>query len=456
MMELFSSSAAPAPGSPARRVATQSPSACLWCLALGVWCLFGAWSLELRASERLTLADARATAIKAHPRLTAAEFKALAAKQAVLQARAGQLPTLTGSGVAVGTGDTANTRLAAAGPLSVSTVMERAGLGLNASQLLTDFGRTANQIETARQKSVAEDAGVEATRNLLLLQVSTVYYLALQSQSVLEVARQTVTTREVVLQQVSALASNQLKSALDVSFARVSVEEARLLLARAENDLESSFTALGTLLGEREPRRYELVEEPLPGELPADAAPLVADALRLRPELLRLRAEAEAAASQARADRAVNYPTVSALGSVGLLPFRDNRLEHSYAAAGMVVSLPLYSGGRDTARQRESELKAQSVGETVRDEENTVIRDVRLALLRAQHAYERLALTAKLLAYARTAYDLANARYKLGASSVAELSQAQLNLTAAEIARATARYEYLVLRAVLEFQAGRR
>lgn len=412
------------------------------------------FGLALGASERLSLTEARTSAVKAHPRLTAAEFRALAAKQAILQSRAGWFPMFSGSGVAVGSGDAANTRLAAAGPLSVGTVMERAGLGLNASQLLTDFGRTSSQVETSRAKSRAEDAGVEATRNLLLLQVSTVYYLALQSQSVLNVAKQTVTTREVVLQQVSALASNQLKSELDVSFARVGVEEARLLLARTQNDLESAFTALGTLLGEREPRRYELVEEPLPEGLPAEAAPLVAEALRLRPELVRLRAEAEAASSQARADRALHYPTFSALGSVGLLPFRDSRLEHSYAAAGLVMNLPLYSGGRDTARQREAELKAQSVGETVRDEENNVIRDVRLALLRVQHAYERLGLTAKLLAYARTAHDLASSRYKLGVSNVAELSQAQLNLTAAEIAEATAKYEYLLLHAILKFQAG--
>ena len=410
--------------------------------------------MELEASERLTLADARATALKAHPRLTAAEFRALAAKQAILQARAGWLPTIYGSAVAVGTGDSRNTRLAAVGPLSVSTVMERAGLGLNASQLLTDFGRTANQVETTRQKSRAEDAGVEFARSQLLLQLSTVYFLTLQSESVLSVARQTVATREISLQQVSVLASNQLKSELDVSFARVNVEEARLLRARAENDVESAFTVLAVLLGEREPRRYELADEPLPDTLPADAAPLVADALRLRPELTRLRAEAEAAASQARADRAVNYPTVSALGSVGLLPFRDSRLDHSYAAAGMVVNLPLYSGGRDTARQRESELKAQSAGEIVRDEENNIIRDVRLALLHAQHAQERLGLTAKLLTYARTAHDLATARYKLGASNITELSQAQLNLTSAEIAQATAKYDYLLQRAFLDYQRG--
>ena len=51
---------------------------------------------------------------------------------------------------------------------------------------------------------------------------------------------------------------------------------------------------------------------------------------------------------------------------------------------------------------------------------------------------------------------LNTARYKLGASSITELNQAQLNLTTAEIAEATAKYDYLVQRAVMDFQRGLR
>jgi len=142
------------------------------------------------------------------------------------------------------------------------------------------------------------------------------------------------------------------------------------------------------------------------------------------------------------------------LAGVGVIPVHDNRMEDTYATAGLVLNLPLFTGGRDTARQKEAELKARASEETVKDEEHNVIRDVRLALLRARHAHERLALTAKLLEHSRIAHDLAAARYKLGASSITELSQAQLNLTTAEIAQAAARYDYLLLREALAYQAG--
>lgn len=425
----------------------------LWSLLLGVCCFFGVWQSELGASEKLTLKEARDLALRQHPRITAAEFKALAAKQAVLQARAAMLPSFSLNAVAVGAAD-ANTRYGAPGGINNPAIFERAAGGLNISQLLTDFGRTDNLVGGAKDKARAEEAGTDTARAQLLLAVSAAYFGAQQAQAVLRVVDQTVTNRQTLLDQVSALAKNQLKSDLDVSFARVALEEARLLQLRARNDLEAAFTALGTLLGEREQRRFTLAEELSPARPPADAAPLVADALGRRPELERLRAERDAAQKQARADRAAHYPTLNALAGVGVIPVHDSRMEDTYATAGVVFNLPLFTGGRDTARQKEAELKAKASEEGLKDEENNVIRDVRLALLRAQHAHERLALTAKLLDHARIAHDLAAARYRLGASSITELNQAQLNLTAAEIAQATAQYDYLLLREALAYQSG--
>lgn len=424
------------------------------CLLLAAFPLRWNMPVACAAEPALTLAEARALALRTHPRITASDLRAQAARAGVRVAESANFPTLAANFTATGSSEQVNTRIGAAGSLSVSQVFDHAAIGLNATHLLTDFGRTASQIEVARQKSHAEDSFVRTYERQVELQVTAAYFATLQAQSVLSVARQTVTTRTLALQQVSALASNQLKSELDVSFARVNVEEARLLVARAESELESGFTELSLHLGERTPRHYALAEEPLPGELSEPAETFVAQALRERPRLVRLRAEAAAAAAQARADRAVNYPTVSALGSVGLMPVRDRRLEDRYAAGGIVVNLPLFNGGHDTAKLRESELKAQAAEALVRDEENNIIRDVRLALLKVQHTRARLELTANLLAHARTSHDLAAARYKLGASSITELSQAQLNLTSAEINEASAKYDYLLQRAVLDFHRG--
>ena len=60
----------------------------------------------------------------------------------------------------------------------------------------------------------------------------------------------------------------------------------------------------------------------------------------------------------------------------------------------------------------------------------------------------------QLLENAKRSYNLAEARYKNGVSSIVELNQAELNKISAEIAYANTKYEYLLRRSALNFQTG--
>jgi outer membrane protein len=79
---------------------------------------------------------------------------------------------------------------------------------------------------------------------------------------------------------------------------------------------------------------------------------------------------------------------------------------------------------------------------------------VRVTWLGAQSAYQRMDVTARLLAQANEALDLAQTRYKLGLSSIVELSQAQLAQTSAEIGNTNARYDYQQSLAAIRYQTG--
>ena len=400
----------------------------------------------------LPLKEAAEIALKKHPRISAADLKALAARQVIREVRSAFFPTLSANATAVGTaGD--NTRIAAGG-LNNPSIFERNAEGVTLSQLITDFGRTGNLAASSKSRAQAEEKNAEATREQILLLVNSAYFSALEAQSVLGVARQTVNTRQALLDQVQELAKNKLKSDLDVSFASVNLEEGKLLLAQAQNDLRAAFTSLSVLLSYPEEQDFELIDEALPAPLKTPTAQLVGDALKQRPELARLRFEVEASLEFAKAEKKLLYPTISAIGSAGVVPFHDSHLPDNYAAAGVNFNLPLFTGGLYAARRREAALRAQAAQETLRDEENNVIREVRLARLNVDYTFERLDLTAKLLAHANQAFDLIQTRYNLGASSIVELSQAQLNKTTAEIAQANAKYGYHLQRAILDFQIG--
>ncbi len=401
----------------------------------------------------LTLKEAQETALKNHPKISLADLRALASRQVVKEARSGFFPNVTANVVAVGTADD-NTRLAAIGALNNPAIFERNAEGIVISQLITDFGRTANLTGSANLRAEAEENNAQATRAQILLQVDAAFYAVLQAQSVLRVAEQTVATRQTFLDQVTALAKNKLRSDLDVNFAKVSLEEAKLLVSKSQNDVQAALSVLSTLMGSREARPYQLREEPLPPDLSTNVSELVAEGLQARPELLRSRHERDAALKTAKAERAARYPNISAVGSAGIVPIHDPQLPDNYAAGGVVLSLPIFSGGLLGARQKEAELRAKAAEEAVRDEENNVIREVRVAWLNAQNASERLRITGQLLQSATLAFDLAQARYNTGASSIVELNQAQLNKISAEIAQANTKYEYLVQRAILNFHTG--
>ncbi len=419
-----------------------------------IYCVgFGLRAVRAEEAQTLTLKEAREIALRNHPKISEAELQALASKQVVIQARAGFLPNVMFNATAVDAFES-NTRLAA-GALNNPSVFDREADGLTVTQLLTDFGRTAHLVNSSRSYSRAQDANAEATREEILLQVDLAFFTSLKAQSVLAVARETLDTRKLLLDQVAELATNKLRSDLDLSFAKVAYEEGNLLVAKAQNDLEEAFAVLSTLLGDREKRTYQLIEESTSVMAPVDTTSLVDVALSNRPDLIRLRLEHEGATQFARAQKGLSYPVISAFGEGGFIPVRDTtHFEDRYAAAGVNLSLPLFDGGLDSAKHSEAELRSQAAAEKLRDAENTVIHDVRAAGLHVNYAWERLDLTQKLFDNASRAYDLAEARYKLGSSSIVELSQAQLSKTEADIAHTSAKYEYAIQHAILDFEIG--
>ena len=65
-----------------------------------------------------------------------------------------------------------------------------------------------------------------------------------------------------------------------------------------------------------------------------------------------------------------------------------------------------------------------------------------------------MAVTAQLVQQANLAFSLAQTRYKLGLSSIVELSQAQLQQTSAQIQDTSARYEYRLSLSTLNYEMG--
>jgi outer membrane protein len=253
---------------------------------------------------------------------------------------------------------------------------------------------------------------------------------------------------------VAELAKNKLKSDLDVTFAKVNLSDAQMLQLNAKNEVRATFADLAQTMGQSNVREYQLVEEAMPGPLPPAPDGLVSEALMDRPDVAALRFERDSAVGFSQAERLLSRPSISAVTSLGVIPAHASQLSDRYAAAGFNVNIPIFNGGLYSARRKEAQFRAEASAERLQDVSNNVSRDVTVAWLRANTAFQRIALSNEMLNQSKQSLELAQARYDLGLSSIVELSQAQLNETSAEITNASATYEYQLQRAILDYQTG--
>lgn len=404
--------------------------------------------------QSLSRAEAEQMAIRNNPRISASKLLALAQGEVVREARSAELPSLTSNISAVKAED--GSRISA-GSLTASRMITHAGAGGNVTELITDFGRTHNLILSRKLQEEAANANALATTQDIVLATDVAFYDALTSQSVLRVARQTVNTRQSTESQISQMAKNKLRSTLDLSFADVNVSEAQLLELDAKNNAEAAMAALDSVLGLDRAVQFNLVGDTAPLEPPpASYDSLVKQALQQRPDLQALNFDQQSSEKYARAEREQMLPSISAAGTAGSTPVRTDQYYTTnwWGGVGVNMEIPIFNGFLYSSEAKEAKYRATAAAEDSRDLRNRIVRDVHTAWLDANTAYQRVWVTAQLVKEANMGLQLAQARYKLGLSSIVELSQAELQQTSAEINNTEAQYRYRLALATLNYQMG--
>ena len=405
-------------------------------------------------ARRLSLPEAEAYAVANQPGLAASRLRAQAETQRVYEARSQFFPQLQGDIVGVAAKDD-SVRLAAIGGITNPTILSRQSDGGLLSQLITDFGHTYFLTTSARANALSAAQRAEATRQTLLFRVDQAYFAAQGAQALLSVSNQNVETNQFLADRTHALFVNALRSNLDLDFAEVGLAQAKLLQIQANARLQESFAELSAALGIGQKTDFTLEPVEAGPAPPDDVGPLIADAWAHRPDLLAARDDRDAALRFAKAQRAAQFPVITAQGGAGISPARkDNLLPESYAAGGININVPVFTGGLLTAREREAFLRAQAAEKLLQDQETEAARDVYTAWTDARAAYQAIGLSEQLVTSAQQAFQLSQARYQAGTSSIVEVSQAELQQIQAQIQGATARFDYQVRRRALDYQRG--
>ena len=403
----------------------------------------------------ITRSDAERIALKNNPRITASRLLALAAGQVTRETRSGELPQIS---VAITAEKAEDGSRIGAESLTDSRLYTHAGTGGSLSQLITDFGHTRDLVATSKLRQRAQDQTALATEQDVLLATDQAFYRLLNAQSLLDVAKATVAARGDVQNLTSALTKSALKSDLDLNIASADLSQSQLMELDAENGVASASAAVAAVLAAPADTVYLAVEDSdgTPPPPPDRSAAINASAQTQRPDLQALRSNAAADQKFAAAQKLQYLPTVSALATGGITPVAPDGVfvPNWYAAAGVSLTLPLFTGFRIDAQAQEARLREKAAEKQAQELSDTIGRDVRVALLNAQTAFRRIGVADQFRKQTAQALALAQTRYKLGLSSIVELSQAQLQSTQAAVAAVNARYDYLLALRSLDYARG--
>ena len=85
--------------------------------------------------------------------------------------------------------------------------------------------------------------------NEILLAVDQAFYNVLETKALMHVADETVKARQDLVDRVAALTNAKLRSDLDLSFSKVDLARAKLLLLESQNSYQASLSTLSAILG---------------------------------------------------------------------------------------------------------------------------------------------------------------------------------------------------------------
>lgn len=408
--------------------------------------LLKASEVGLTSNAVLALDGALRIALACHPSIAQAEQQLAAATAQVYQARAAYWPQLGASAGA--SRSTSNTE----GQPETSKAENSFSGALSLNLLMYDFGKTPARVRQAYARQIVAGENLRAARSDVAYTVRSAFYALGNAGELEQVADDAVRQYQAHLDQVRAFQEVGRRTRYDRTKAEVDLGNAKLNLIKARNAVSDARVALNRSLGLAEEPGYRLQTDPFVVKAEADADVLMARARQHHPALQALRAQERAALAAVDEAIASLYPDLvlqAKFGEAG----RHFPLTWNWSSA-LQSSVDLFTGRQQSWRIAEvtAQLRIARTQTTAREQQ--IYQDLKNALNQADSARQRLSLTDLLVQQAQEALELVDERYRLGAASVVDVTDAQVALTSARAERVKAKFDHLTATAQIAHTVG--
>jgi NodT family efflux transporter outer membrane factor (OMF) lipoprotein len=308
-------------------------------------------------------------------------------------------------------------------------------LNLSASYTLDFWGKNRATLLAADETAIATRFDKEVVALTTLVSVANAYFLVLDSQDRLRIARENLAAASRILDLIRQRQQAGIASELEVSQQESLVAQVRAALPLFEITLRQSKMALAVLVG-RAPEHFIVAGgSAYRITVPRVAPGLPSELLDQRPDIREAEASLRSENFSVEAARAAFFPTITLTGETG---FQSLALQTLFGPGAWFYTMaagatqPLFHGGQLTGQLEQAQGKQLELLQTYRKAVLSAFSDVEQALIAVQQQAVRERYQREVVRASQRAFDISYQRLQQGTLDMVTLTQTQQTLFTAQ------------------------
>ena len=329
-----------------------------------------------------------------------------------------------------------------------------------------------NQIKLSKLNLEAATADLEKAKNDIRMQVAQAYVQILYDMEIADVACRQISIDSAQVARLQAFVNNGKASEAELSQQKATLANSRLTATQAENNLKLAILSLTQLLELPSPDGFTIVRPTL-AELDnlvkidnlTTPDQVYAEAIGVKPEILSQQLKLRGAEHSIKIAQAGHYPTLSLSGGLGTNYYTTSgfkadgfgkQLENNFSQyIGLNLNVPIFNRFQTRNRVRTARIDQETQQLQLDNTKKALYKEIQQVYYNALNAQTKTQSSAEAVQSSKDAFELMQAKYENGKSTITEFNEAKNNYLKSESDLVQARYENLYQHALLEFYRGK-
>ncbi|RLA63094.1 MAG: hypothetical protein DRQ78_07230 [Epsilonproteobacteria bacterium] len=338
---------------------------------------------------------------------------------------------------------------------------------LGASQLLYDFEKTEGSLQSSKKEELALEAQMQQVISDKILLVKNIYYDVLKAKSIIDVQRKNILLQKQQLKRAEKYLQAGIKTIIDVSDAKVKVQQAKLDLKNAKYELELQRATLEEAMGYVPyGGNYILYSQKLSASNLSKRLPVLKMSLQKletfayahRYVLQSSEHYVKGAQENVSASQGEYYPTFSLKGDYALQDVDSASIGITPEQQGQItvnMTWNLFSGYQTDASVQEAKIAVLKANSQVQSVRLAIKKEVLESHINVRRNKDTVVLSESIAGLSLQKFGQAEKRYENELSDYVELQDAQQEYIQALSDLVNAYYDYFIAMATLDHAVGR-